>query len=275
VELVMRSFPNEPNGEELAELLLSRFRTGELNLVVVCDRVPPGLPELIAGIAAQKTLGFNLDLVEIAPFIMDGSDDSAILFVPTTRLVTEIVARTAVTITYQQGDPQPETTVQTTTLEEIEDRVLSAKKIKDSGPVWTSAQIEEEARRLDEPIGVALIEFCKRHSDRGQFFADRPTNANFGLYLRGRRDDGTECRRCVFSCRLASKDIYLYMNFVTELVGREIAEQSKHRFKQVFGEAFNAEAKETPIPLTAVAERWPAFQDALLWLKSKADSRAT
>jgi hypothetical protein len=122
-ELVQRWFPDDARPDELAAVLLARLQSGELNLVIACDRIPPGLPDVVAGIASQRALGFDLDLVEVVPFVCETTDTAEILFVPSTRLATEIVSRTAVTVTYRQGDQRPSTTVQTTPIEEIMDTV--------------------------------------------------------------------------------------------------------------------------------------------------------
>ena len=103
------------------------MRDGELNLVIACDKIPPGLPDVVAGIASQSALGFDLDLVEVVPYVREVSDTAEIMFVPSTRLATEIVARTAVTVTYRQGDARPSTSVELTSLEEVAEGIRNAK----------------------------------------------------------------------------------------------------------------------------------------------------
>jgi hypothetical protein len=127
-ELVRASFPDEPDGDELAGVLWNRISNGEINLVIACDRVPAELPDIVGGIASQSTLGFDLDVVEVTPFVREDSDMSDIAFVPTPRLATEIVSRTAVTVTYREGDQQPSTSVQTTSVREVEELIVGRKK---------------------------------------------------------------------------------------------------------------------------------------------------
>jgi hypothetical protein len=101
---VQRLFPSEESPGELAEVLLARVQSGNLNLIIVCDRAPAGLDELVKGVARQSALEFDLQLVEVAPYTCRTRGDPEVIFVPRTRLVTEVVARTAVTVTYRQGD---------------------------------------------------------------------------------------------------------------------------------------------------------------------------
>jgi hypothetical protein len=129
-ELIHELFPDDAEPDELAEALFNRMKAGELNLIIACDKVPPGLPEIVEGITSQSALGFELQLVVVVPHVRDSAQSEGVLFVPTVRLATEIVARTAVTVTYRQGDPQPSTHVETTSLAEIEQQVRTAREIQ-------------------------------------------------------------------------------------------------------------------------------------------------
>jgi len=122
-DCVAQMFPGDASPEELANVLRDRMQQGELNLVIACDKVPAGLPDVVSGIASQSTLGFDLDLVEVIPYVKEVNETAEILFVPTTRLETQIVSRTAVTVQYCEGDTQPTTQVQTTSLEDIEENL--------------------------------------------------------------------------------------------------------------------------------------------------------
>jgi len=101
---IERTFPDE-DAEELADALVHRFAAGELTLVIVCDRVPSGLHEAVEGIASQSALAFDLTVVELQPFVVEG--DASIFFTPHRRIETEIVARTVVTVTLAEGSPVP------------------------------------------------------------------------------------------------------------------------------------------------------------------------
>ena len=124
-------FPAEHDPEELARVVLDHLRTGEINLVVACDKAPAGLQEMLRGVSSQASLDFSLDLVEIEPHVREGQCD--ILFVPRTRLMTEVVGRTVVKVTYQQGDAKPLVAVATSTVDEIEQKMQDAQKEAQEG----------------------------------------------------------------------------------------------------------------------------------------------
>ena len=125
-ECVQELFPSVADPDELAEALLSRIQSGNLNLVIACDKAPPGMVEMVKGIASQSALGFDLDLVELTPYVRDSGGDGTIIFVPECRLSTETVARTVVTVTYREGDPEHSVKVETTPLAEIEENIKAA-----------------------------------------------------------------------------------------------------------------------------------------------------
>ncbi len=99
---VRRTFPTTLAPERLAAALRRRMRDGEIHLVIACDGVPDGLRELVRAVAGQAALGaFKLHVIEIKPFLADGQSD--ILLVPSSAARTEIVSRTAITVSTVEG----------------------------------------------------------------------------------------------------------------------------------------------------------------------------
>jgi hypothetical protein len=141
-EVVHRLFPSENDTDELAEVVLSNIRAGNIHILIACDRAPRGLNETVRGVATQSALGFSTAVLEITPYINKRLVDSDILFVPFTRIATEIVARTAITLTYPKEGLLPSISVETTNIEEIEENILKGK----GGSrfcEWSDLEIEE------------------------------------------------------------------------------------------------------------------------------------
>lgn len=169
-------FPNEDDTDDLAEVILSNIRAGNIHILIVCDKAPRGLNEIVRGLAAQSALGFILAVLEITPYVKHPSPDSEILFVPFTRLATEIVARTAITLSYPKEGEQPSISVRTTSIEEIEKEIATA----DEGESrvrrdWSEAEIEEAFLTGDDPTLRELFLFAKGHSAGGRFKAAGPS----------------------------------------------------------------------------------------------------
>ena len=139
-ELIQAMFPSETDHDELAEALLSRFESGDLHLIIACDKAPTGLDELVKGVAAQSALGFELSLVEVSPYISSDRDTNDVIFIPHTRLMTEVVARTAVTVSYQPSEEKPAINIQTTPIEEIEETMSASGHARQ----WDEAAFFEE-----------------------------------------------------------------------------------------------------------------------------------
>ena len=265
-DLIQHLFPEDLGYEELAATLLGRIHDGELNLVIACDKIPPALPEIVAGIASQKTLGFDLDLTAIVPFVRETPEPTEIMFVPTTRLETEIVSRTAVTVTYRTGDTPPSINVQTTTPDIIIDSV--------KGKKWTPGEVEEAFTGQGSRVQAELLQFAKASSAEGQFVPPgRRLNPVFGFFVTGYIPSGAKRRRVVFSSVLGWGDgVSLFLNSVEELLPSGVYEEYLKRLKDIFGNAVNTESKATDLPSTALSPNMEAFKQLMLWLKAELDS---
>lgn len=121
-------FPDDEEPEELAATLLSNIGTGKIHVVIACDKAPAGLYELAKSVSVQSYLNFSLDVLEITPFLSDNGIADQIMFVPNVRLSTEIVARTAISVTYQQGLPEPSVSISTTGIDEIEENLAAVSR---------------------------------------------------------------------------------------------------------------------------------------------------
>ena len=132
VSLVDSLFPDEEDLEELSATLLTNIKTGNIHVIIACDKAPPGLYELAKSVSAQSYLSFSLDVLEVTPFQPNNGAPAEIMFVPYTRLSTEIVARTAITVMHQEGSPKPTVNIETTSIDEIEENIAAAKGSKRS-----------------------------------------------------------------------------------------------------------------------------------------------
>lgn len=151
----------------LAQRFIENIRAGALQLVIACDESPPGLRDMVAALSRQSALDFRLHVAEVATFMRPGADE--VLLVPAVPLRTEVVARTVVTVTYQLGQAPPAVDVQTTSLEEMESGLLSAKQ--GSGRRrWTEEGFLEQLRNRTDPVFLPAAEklfgFLKTHAER-------------------------------------------------------------------------------------------------------------
>lgn len=129
LSLVHSLFPEE-DSEELSETLLDNIKTGNIHIIVACDKLPVGLNELARSVSVQSALSFSLNILEITPFVSNIETPDEIMFVPHTRLSTEIVARTAITVTSPQGFSKPTVNIETTSLDEIEENIVAASRVE-------------------------------------------------------------------------------------------------------------------------------------------------
>ena len=258
-KMVHQWFPEDDHPDELADTFLERMRQGELNLVIACDKIPPGTEAMVASIASQRALGFDLDLVETRPFVCDGTEGSDIVFASSTWLETRIVARTAVTINYREGDVQPSSTVLTTPIEVIDNGM--------KGRLWSAEEVEDVINKLDNPTLNSLLTFAKAESTKGKYVpSDRRHSPTFMFYLEGQGPDGVLHKRVVFSYIAEWNSFSLYMNSVESLLGTAGHQQFLTTMAEIFGES-NFGGKIIPLPMESVAPHIEPFLDAMKWLK--------
>ncbi len=272
-----RHFPGETSCDELAEELLKRIRCGELNLVIACDRIPYGLPDVISGIAAQNALGFDLDLVEVVPYVREVADTAEIIFVPSTRLATVTVARTAVTVTYRQGDAQPSTSVKVTSLEDVAEgiRIVGDGRNPNSRP-WSPESVEEQVHGNGKPAAVRLLEFAKYQSVDGKHIAEgEKVSPSFGFYVRGKVPAGSTATRMIFKYNVGTGRIRVYLNSAEGFVGPQLTMSLRERLRTTFGDEIDVTQMEPSLSLDSYARNADEFEQTMLWFKQEVARVAT
>jgi hypothetical protein len=272
--LVNSLFPDDKDPEELAATLLSNIKNGKIHVIVACDKAPAGLYELAKSVSVQSYLSFSLDVLEIFPFLPNNGASDQIMFVPNVRLSTEIVARTAIAVTYQQGSPEPSVNISTTSIEEIEKNITSVaggETRRMGGRDWSDLEIEDAFLTCDDPTLRELFLFAKAHSAGGRFKAAGPKkSASFGFYIRGLKADGTEHECQVFNCQIESGRVVLYLNqsMIASITPPEDFKTFRKKLLSLFGTSMKPDATEPNIPISVVSEHLQEFKETILWLQT-------
>lgn len=266
-DFISSRFPYDENVEELARVIRERVAAGEINLVIACDQLPPGLPEIVRGIATQQSTSFALDLVEVTPYC-NGDRQQEILFVPNNRLSTEIVARTTVTVTYQ--DTAPDVSVETTPIDEVEQTIKVVRSTPTTARVWPPEEVETVVREGNIRVEIELLNFCKKYSTGGEFVSPAvKSNAAFGFFIVGRRSDGRKAKSMLFW--LAHGYDALYMNLATgrQLVDIATAARLEDRLTECFGDQVGVRAPNPAVKLSLLDTRMEKFQEIVRWFQGE------
>jgi hypothetical protein len=262
--LVSSHFPDEEDPEELAAAFLRNAYDGNVHIVVACDKAPKGVYELAKSVSAQSHLSFSLDVVEVTPYVSKDGPADAIMFVPNVRLSTEIVARTAVTVSYEQGVSQPGVTIETTGVEEIAENLASAaqgQSRQSRGRDWTDREIEDIFLAGDEPVVRDLFLFAKQESYNGQFQSKgRKVSAAFNFYARVRRADGSESPNAVFQVVDGASYVRVYMNWAPGAFPERALAECRNDLKELFGDVAKVDSPEPTIPLAALDGKLEGFE---------------
>ena len=274
-ELIATLFPENDDSEELAAALFERIQSGKIHLAIACDRIPPGVAETVANIAAQQALGeFTLDLIEVVPFVCDNMPGK-ILFVPTPRLTTEIVARTVVTLKYPEGDSRPFLDVRTTSVEEIAQNVEKTRQGAISPKrSWTHEEIEQACRENAEPAALHLFEFAKKYSASGRVTSgDVHARPTFNFYVKGRMENGKEKEASLLVYGGGDSIKFYFDNSVNKFVSQEIATEYRSRLKGLFVGSIYLDKPEPTVLLSDLTPHLEQLCRLLLWVQEQVNLR--
>jgi len=261
--LIEREFPDDSNVEDLSRTIRGRIVAGEISLVIACDHIPPGVEDMVRSVSSQAGLAFDLDLVEVRPFVTEETESAEILFAPTSRLTTEIVSRTSVTVTYRQGDEQPSARVE----------IVQPDPDLPEGHNWTPEEVEQAFATLESPTATEILQFAKEHSAGGELTSrGRRKNANFLFFVSGRTIDGRVTNRELFQSTCGWSTVYFYLSTVLEFAGPEIREEFRSRLSTVFDLPIADEAKEVGVSWDSVTGKTDQFKELVLTFLDQVDS---
>jgi hypothetical protein len=278
--LVRSHFPHEEDVDELAAEMLANAAAGDVRIVIACDKAPKGAYDLARSVSAQSHLGFSLDVLEVTPYVPADGPIHSIMYVPNVRLSTEIVARTAVSVSVQPGTQRPVVNVETTSVEDIEENLASAaegRPRQTRGRSWTNKEIEDVFMASDDPTVRDLFLFAKAEGFKGRFQSDGPkVSPAFGFYLRVRRPNGTEGGSQVFNCTDdGGNAILVYLNnWPAAAVSAEDLDGFKADLRALLGSSINVDVKDVKIELPLLADKLDGFKEVIRKMQRRIDARA-
>jgi hypothetical protein len=271
-DFVSKQFPEDDNPGELARVIRERIAAGEINLVIACDQVPSGLPEIVRGVASQQSTSFSLDLVEITPYC-DPENDEDICFIPSNRLSTEIVSRTTVTVAYQ--GTTPDVAIETTNTQESSPSERGPSK-NSLARVWPPEEVEQVVRQAGDPLEIQLLEFCKHHSSGGDFVSPAiKSNAAFGFFVVGRRSDGKKAKNMLFWVTHGWSAMYINLSMARQLVDESTSQELERKLATCFDNQVDVHAPNPGVKLSLLSTKLADFQQIVLWFQQEVIKRAS
>ena len=263
-------FPEVENTEDLARVLQRRIKDGEINLVIACDYSPLGTRELLRGVASQSAVGFQLQLIELTPYVDVSSTDEQILFIADPQVRTEIIARTAVTVRIEEGAGIPGIDLKTSTIEDIQQSLRDSSDTREMGRKWKPTEVEDAFRARGSASQIALLDFCKEYGHEGKLISPGPKKRPaFGFYVTVLKN-GTPHSIMAFNCTLGWDSIWMYMRFGGE---GGLGEESNAEYIAMLNASFNGHIdfskKEPSIPLELLNSHCADFIKSLAWLRER------
>lgn len=269
--LVRSHFPHEEDPDELAAALLANARDGNVHIVIACDKAPKGVYDLARSVSAQSHLGFSLDVVEVTPYVPKDGPADVIMFVPNVRLSTEIVARTAVNVTFETGTPQPGVRIETTSVEEIEGNLATAAKgdtLKVKGRIWSDEELETLFLSSDDPVVTDLFLLAKQENFNDRFLSrSRKQSAAFNFYVRTTQADGSEGAGVFAQYVDGAPLLRFFLNWAPQSLPAAALADFKGELKALFGEAINLDTPAPGVSLAVIGENMDGLKRAVLKLR--------
>jgi hypothetical protein len=129
---------------------------------------------------------------------------------------------------------------------------------------WTEDEVAADVDASNDQVLKDLFLYVKTHSDEGDVVTEGvKQNASFGLHLRSSR--GAK-RRCIFSCPVPWRTVYIYLSAVDAMFSPSVADEFRHRLKAAVGESMDVSKPSPGITTAQLADRLDAFKTAVSWL---------
>lgn len=268
LRFVQHCFPSSPNLDELASTFVDRIMAGHINIVIACDRIPPGTAETVASLSSLATIGFECDIVEIVPYVREEQPDTEVILVPTVRQATETVGRTIVQVIYQQEKERPRIEVKATSSQDIQ-RALGEIKSGVSRN-WTEEEVAEQVERSNDLVLKELFLYAKARSENGRVVTDGVTaQACFGLYINAVGDSAPSKRQSLFSCQVDWRSVKIAFKTIDTVFGDQTAMEFRQRLNELLGGSIDCSKIAPEITTNRIAEKIVPFKATFDWLLSR------
>ncbi len=268
-EFIKKEFPEIDDYEVLADVFINKFNSGNLNMIIACDKLPHGLKEIVEGICTQSAVDYKLDVLEITPYIINENKEE-IFFVPKPRITTTVIGRTVVNIDFlNTNNKLPVINIQTTSLDEIEENVREIEKGR-KGRYWSDEELKEIYENNDNEILRNIFEFTFKESYSRKINSDGiKINPAFGFYVSGKRIDNNDTRIIqLFGYKSANESIRIYFNMFATIIESEVLNEFKTKISRLF--YIDVENKaELNIPISLLKDKEDEFKRIVLWVKDK------
>jgi len=213
-------------------------------------------------------LDFKLEVIEITPYVNVQCNNEEIIFSSRVPIETEIIARSAVTVTFRRDETQPGVEIQTASINEIEENIslaMTGHRVGDRAREWTDEEVGNHFIAHDDPTIKRLFEFCKTHSSNGKITAPGlKVNPVLGMYVTSEK--GTK----LFLNYVESNSfITLFLDMMEELAEENTLYNLKQKLKRAFPNLIIDNVREPSLKITDLTEAIDKFIEITEWFQSE------
>ena len=269
-DYIRELFPKIDDYGNLADELINKMISGNINIMISCDKLPHGVKEIIEGLCTQSAIDYKLDVLEITPYIKDENKEK-IIFIPKPRITTTVIGRTVVNINLKNQNAKIE--IQTTSLDEIEENVKEIEKGR-KGRYWTDDELIEIYTNADNDVLKNIFKFTVKESYANKINSDGiKINPAFGFYVAGQRIDSGEDRVLqLFGYKSLNDTIRIYFNMLETILEKQNMDEFKSKIRNIFD--IETDNKfELNIPISQMKDREDDFKKIVLWAKKECNKK--
>ena len=268
-EFIKNEFNEIEDYEVLADTIIERIISGNINMIIACDKLPHGVKEIIEGVCTQSAIDYKLDVIEITPYIKN-SDKKEIILFPKPRITTTVIGRTVINIDFQNKDVQlPTVNIQTTSLDEIEENVKEIERGR-KGRYWSDEELKDIYINHENSIVKELFDFMISESYENKINSEGiKINPSIGFYIsRNTIKDNTNRIVQLFGYKSSTNSLRIYFNMMATVFEEPIINELKLKISNLLN--VDTENKlELNIPISLLENKVDEFKDIVLWIKNK------
>jgi hypothetical protein len=187
---------------------------------------------------------------------------------------TEIVARTQISVSWEQGDTEPSVTVNTTSLEEVEDALNAARAGSSPKRMWSAEEIRREIEADDKCAEdgratlLRLLDIAIKNSHGGQITNQKTVHPSFCFRVATPAEKRSA--RPIWTAGPRDACLWVMRRNLRSVLGEERASEAEERLTSWTRQPRHLGPEYISIPIADLGPHLREVEELTLWIKQQA-----